>query len=157
MKVIVVGVGSMGWNHARVCSELKILAGVCDMDSESVKKVAEHFGVQGYTDLKTAIVELEPNAVIVATPTSTHVKVARIALENGLHVLVEKPLAIDVDSGKSLVDLANKNKLKLSVGHIERHNPVISFARNHLELGEWGDAITISSRRVSNHLRAIFF
>ena len=140
----------MGWNHARVCSELGHLVAVCDMDEESVKRVANNFGVKGYTDLQSAIDELNPTAVIVSTPTSTHVKVAKIALENNLHVLVEKPLAIDLESGQSLIDLARSKNLKLCVGHIERHNPVISFARKNLEIGDWGQAITISSRRVSN-------
>ena len=150
MRILVVGVGAMGWNHSRVCSELGLLAGVCDMNEESVKSVAEHFGVPGFTSVSHAISEINPDAVIVATPTFTHAEIATEALNSGLHVLVEKPLAIDIESAEKVVALAREKKLKLAVGHIERHNPVIAMARNNLKSGEWGDVLTISSRRVSN-------
>jgi len=150
MQVLVVGVGAMGWNHSRVCSELGILAGVCDMNEESVMGVAEYFGVPGFTSVSEAISELKPDAMIISTPTFTHADIAIEALNSGLHVLVEKPLAIDIESAEKIVKLAREKNLKLAVGHIERHNPVIAMARNNLESGEWGDVLTISSRRVSN-------
>ena len=59
--IIVVGVGAMGWNHARVCSELGLLDGVCDSDSESLKSVSERFGVPGFTNIEEAIEECKPS------------------------------------------------------------------------------------------------
>ncbi len=148
--ILVVGTGSMGWNHARVCSELGLLVGICDRDEGVVKKVGENFGVPGFADLQNAIDETDPEGVIISTPTSTHHDVGTVAIMNGRNVLIEKPLAVDLEEGNRLVGLAREYGVTLAVGHIERHNPVISKARESLSSGDWGEIITISSRRVSN-------
>ena len=148
--ILVVGAGSMGWNHARVCSELGVLVGICDMDEELVSKVSNDFKVEGFTNLEEAITKTNPLGVIVATPTTAHFRVASEVIRNKRHILVEKPLTKNLNDGEKLVSLAREESLILSVGHIERHNPVISKAKEFLNSGNWGDIITISSRRVSN-------
>jgi len=148
--LVVVGVGSMGWNHARVCSELGVLVGVCDRDEEAVSKVSEHFGVPGFSDLSVAISETKPSGVIIATPTSTHAGIASDVINRGINVLVEKPIASDVSEAEGLVTLAKESGVTLAVGHIERHNPVISAAKRELSKGVLGEVVTISTRRVSN-------
>jgi UDP-N-acetylglucosamine 3-dehydrogenase len=148
--ILVVGAGSMGWNHARVCHELGVLTGICDRDKNLVDKVANKFEVKGFTNLEDALEEIKPHGVIIATPTSTHYEVATLAIKNGMNVLVEKPLTKSIDNGNKLVKLARKTGVILAVGHIERHNPVITKAKIILKNKEWGDIITISSRRVSN-------
>ena len=65
-SVLVVGVGSMGWNHSRVCSDLGILCGVCDSNDDLSRKVSSNFGVPGFSDVITALERL-PHGVIVAT------------------------------------------------------------------------------------------
>ncbi len=148
-RILVVGIGSMGWNHARVCSDLGVLVGICDQNKESLKQVGERFGVMGYSDLSEAINECRPDGVIIATPTSTHYDITKKVLASGLDVMVEKPLVDQVAHGEELVSIANKKDAILAVGHIERHNPVISREKKHLENGDWGDLITLSARRVS--------
>ncbi len=149
VRLLVVGVGSMGWNHCRVCSELGILAGVSDPDHELMEKVSSHFGVPGFIDIEEALDQTTPDGVIVASPTSTHFSIAERVLEAGINVLVEKPLVSELIHGERLVSLSEENELILAVGHIERHNPVISRARTHLKQGDWGELITMNSRRVS--------
>ena len=149
MRLLVVGVGSMGWNHARVCSELGLLAAVCDSDEAQVKSVSEKFNVPHYTNISTALNKIRPDGVIISTPTNTHHSLAAKALESGTNVLIEKPIASEVCQGEDLISLAKERQLILSVGHIERHNPVIRRAKSHLESGEWGELITLNARRVS--------
>jgi len=148
--LLVVGVGAMGWNHARVCSEIGLLKGVCDRDEAAMEDVAKRFGVPGFSDLDEAIEELRPLGVIVATPTFTHFEMASKVIGAGISVLVEKPLTDDVSTAESLVRMAGERGVTLAVGHIERHNPVITEAKKKLESGEWGEVVTISTRRVSN-------
>ena len=140
----------MGANHARVCAEIGVLCGVCDYDIDAVEGAAERFGVPGYSDLDKAISETNPVGAIIATPTSTHLEVAKKLISQGVNILVEKPIAIDLESAREMIELAEEANLVLSVGHIERYNPVIMEAKKILERGDWGGVVTISSRRVSN-------
>ncbi len=149
-KMLVVGTGSMGWNHVRVCSELGFLAGVCDNDSESSKTVGEEFGVPYFTSVEEAIEDCRPDGVIIATPTSSHHQIALSALTLGAHVLVEKPITNDCATGREIIDKSEKLGLICGVGHIERFNPVIKRCKKMIDDGELGEVITISSRRVSN-------
>lgn len=139
----------MGWNHARVCSELGVLGGICDSDADQSIRVAEQFSVSGYSDTKSAMESGEFDAAIIATPTISHYDLAKKALESGLHVLVEKPIVTETAHGEELISIARESGLQLSVGHIERHNPVIQRAKLHLDSGDWGELITMNSRRVS--------
>tara|TARA_B100000902_G_scaffold384778_1_gene425339 strand:+ start:2502 stop:3482 length:981 start_codon:yes stop_codon:yes gene_type:complete len=149
MKILVVGVGSMGWNHARVCHELGVLSGVCDSNKEQVDVVSGNFRVPGYANLDDALNEIKPDGVIISTPTSSHYPLVKKSLEHGTNVLVEKPITSDIAQGEELVSLAGKCDLTLSVGHIERHNPVIERAKVCLDSGDWGELITLNARRVS--------
>ena len=149
MRVLVCGVGSMGWNHARVCSELGVLGGIFDLDQKKAESVAKQFSVNGFSNLENAIQSGLFDAAIIATPTTTHYELTRKALESGLHVLVEKPIVDDLHKGEELISIAKRKKLKLTVGHIERHNPVIKRAKSYLDGGDWGELITMNSRRVS--------
>ena len=149
-RVLVIGVGAMGWNHVRVCSEIGVLCGVCDQSISETDRVAEEYGVPGFYEVDNAIADLKPDAVIIATPTSTHYGIASKVIGNGIHVLIEKPISDDIQKAQQLVEMAREMDLVLSVGHIERHNPVISAAKKNILEGEWGDVVTISTKRVSN-------
>ena len=148
--LIVVGVGAMGWNHARVCSELGILSAVVDRDETALNAISEKFGVPTYVDFRQAILDLEPAGAIISTPTKTHYDLGVLAMEMGLNVLIEKPISDTIEKGEGLVKMARQKGIVLSVGHIERFNPVIPNAKERILNGDWGDIVTISSRRVSN-------
>ena len=149
-RVLVVGVGAMGWNHVRVCSEIGVLCGVCDQNISETDRVAEEFGVPGFYEVDDAVGELKPDGVIIATPTFTHYDIASKLIDHGINVLIEKPISDDIQKAQDLVDKARNMDLVLAVGHIERHNPVISAAKKNISEGKWGDVVTISTRRVSN-------
>jgi len=131
MRVGVIGLGSMGRNHARVLSEIADLVAVCDSRLEVM------FGYHCWssTDYNDLLDEID--AVVVAVPTEKHYEVAMAAIEAGIPVLVEKPLAGNVIDAQALVDAAEKNGVFLATGHIERFNPAIVALKDRLEqLGE---------------------
>ena len=150
LKIGVIGVGSMGKNHARVCSELENvdLVGVVDTDRTTAKKIADIFNTNAFFDYKEIIPKID--AAIVATPTSTHYKIAMDLLDEGRHVLVEKPICSSIKEAEELVKKAEEEDLVLAVGHIERHNPAVRFVRDMANRKEFGEIISLSSKRVSN-------
>ncbi len=150
LKIGVIGVGSMGKNHARVCSELENvdLVGVVDTDRTTAKKIADIFNTNAFFDYKEIIPKID--AAIVATPTSTHYKIAMDLLDEGRHVLVEKPICSSIKEAEELVKKAEEEDLVLAVGHIERHNPAVRFVRDMANRKEFGEIIALSSKRVSN-------
>ncbi len=118
----VIGVGSMGRHHARIYSELMnvSLGGVYDADPDIAGAVATEYGTNAY-DLETLLEGTD--IVSVAVPTDYHYEIVKQCLEEGVHVLVEKPFVREIEHGKELQRLAAQNGLVLQVGHIERFNP----------------------------------
>ena len=136
LKGCVIGLGAMGSNHVRVLSELqeegKIkLVGVADIKENLAKEVAERYRVNWFADYKR-LLEEKPDFVVVSVPTKLHCKVALDAIENGCHVLVEKPIAHTVKEGKKIVEAAERKGVQLMIGHIERFNPVIQEIKERI-------------------------
>ncbi len=149
VKVGVIGVGSMGQNHARVLSEVADLAGIADPDMTAGGAVANRLSVSYFPDYH-ALLREKIDAVTICVPTNLHFRIGMDVIEAGKHLLVEKPLCDDINEARRLVEAARKAGVVLAVGHIERHNPVVDSAKRHLEAGDWGDLITAGARRVSN-------
>lgn len=149
MKVAVIGVGSMGINHLRVYTELKDVevVGASDISKERLQMVENRFGVRTYTSYEELIEKEKPEAVSITVPTSEHEKVAAFCLENGAHLLVEKPIAATVEEGRRLIDLAEKFGKQLMVGHIIRFNPAMQSLKQRLENGEVGKIFQVFCRR----------
>jgi len=150
IKIGVIGAGAMGKNHSRVCAELDNieLIGVVDKNKKTAKEIAKRFDTSAFTDYKELITKID--AAIVATPTFTHFNIAMDLLDAGKHVLIEKPICNNADRSEKILEKAQKNGLKIAVGHIERHNPVVSFVKNGLEKNNFGELIHLSSKRVSS-------
>jgi len=149
MKVAVIGVGSMGFNHLRVYSELEgaEVVGASDISAERLDMVRDRFGVRTYADYEELITKEKPEAVSITVPTSEHEKTATFALEHGAHVLVEKPIAATVEEGKRLIALAEKLGRQLMVGHIIRFNPAMQSLKQRLDAGELGKIFQVFCRR----------
>jgi predicted dehydrogenase len=149
MKVAVIGVGSMGRNHARVYSELSEaeLVGVSDTDSKQAEAVAEKFGARAYTDYRELLEKEKPEAVSIAVPTALHEEVGSAALEAGAHVLMEKPISATLEEGRRLIEKAQSLGRQLMVGHIVRFNPAIRALRQKLVDGELGRIFQVFCRR----------
>jgi len=148
MRVGVIGVGSMGQNHARILAEKGLLASVADVIPEVAQAVGQKYGVKYYLSYQEML-RSDVDAVVVVTPTSTHEKVASDAIGAGKHVLLEKPMTGNSKTLEDLVRLAGDRKVVLAGGFTERFNPVVSFAKQGIHEGEWGELITAATRRVS--------
>ena len=133
IRMGVIGVGSMGFNHARVCAELESteLVAVVDSDLERAKSVAEQFHARAFADPRELLGLVD--AVSIVAPTAYHYELARLFLENGVHVLVEKPITVEAEEGRALVELARERDLVLQVGHLERFNPAVVKLREIID------------------------
>ncbi len=133
MPVGVVGVGALGRHHARHLSQLgeARLAGVCDTNPERATAIAAEFGTRSFTDLDEMLKEVE--AVTVAVPTPVHAEVGLRALERGVPVLMEKPLADSLAAADAMIAQARVCGIQLQVGHIERYNRALRAAEPYLE------------------------
>ncbi len=129
-RVAVLGVGSLGKEHARLYADLA-RSGVCrfvgvyDVHTESARMHAERLGVTAFASVEAAAEAVD--ALSVVTPTSTHFALARRLIEQGRHVLVEKPMTANADEAAELVRLAQARAVVLQVGHVERFNPVFAY------------------------------
>ncbi len=148
MKTGVIGVGSMGQNHARIYSEISDLVGVFDLDADQARKVAHRFGAKPYLDLDELIGEAD--ALSVCTPTANHFAVAMKSIRAGKSTLLEKPFTGASRQAEKLCREAERRKVVLASGFVERFNPVVAAAKDALEDGQFGKLISIASRRVSS-------
>jgi len=149
MKVAVIGIGSMGINHLRVYSELENVevVGAADVSEDRLQMVASRFSVRTYLDYQELVEKEKPDAISITVPTSEHENVASFCLEQGVHVLIEKPIAATVDEGRRLIALAEKMEKQLMVGHIIRFNPAMQSLKKRLENGDAGKIFQVFCRR----------
>ena len=133
LKTAVIGVGVQGQRHAEKLAALpgSQLVGVVDVKSDRASAVASDLGVDSIRDYRDLIGEAA--AVAVATPTSTHFDITSTLLENGINVLLEKPIATTMDEARGLVELAKEKSLVLQVGHLERFNPTVVALAEYLD------------------------
>jgi UDP-N-acetylglucosamine 3-dehydrogenase len=150
IRTAVIGVGSMGKNHARVYTELPDveLVAVADADGEIAGAVGKRLGVKAYQDYQEMLSTEHPEAVSIAVPTALHMEVAMAAMQAGADILIEKPIAATVDEAKFLIEQASVSGRKLMVGHIARFNPAIQVLKQKLEAGALGRIFQIICRRV---------
>ncbi|MBS9475659.1 Gfo/Idh/MocA family protein [Ancylobacter radicis] len=131
IRVGVIGVGVMGYNHARVLCDLPgaELVGIADPDEAQRAKVAAMLGCNAVASIGD-LIELGVDALVVAAPTHLHHDVALAAINAGKHVLVEKPIAPTVAEAEAIVAAAKAKGLALMVGHVERFNPAVEAVKN---------------------------
>jgi UDP-N-acetylglucosamine 3-dehydrogenase len=150
VRVAVIGVGSMGRNHARVYHEMgdSELVALSDPDLALGSSVAAKFAVPVFSQYTDMLRNIEPEAVSIAVPTAYHEEVAMAAMGAGAHVLIEKPITATLDEGERLIERAQQLNLKFMVGHIVRFNPAIQDLQRRLQAGELGRIFQIVCRRV---------
>src|ERR1700761_7893662 len=120
LRVVVIGAGSFGRNHARAISQISgaRLEGVLDLDLSRSASLAQEYAATSFRDLEEVFNFAD--CAIVATPTVTHEQVASALIQAGLDVLVEKPIASSSESGRRMAELARQHRRVLQVGHLER-------------------------------------
>ena len=132
LRVGVVGVGHIGKNHARLYAELPgaEFAAILDSDTAKANAIGQEFSVPVATSLDNFAAQID--AASIATPTSTHFEIARALLNQGKHLLVEKPITDNPAHAAELAELAAQRQLVLQVGHVERFNPVLGALEERL-------------------------
>jgi len=125
VRVGVVGVGYLGRHHARIYSELPgvELVGVVDINQERAKEVAELYSTTAFFDYRDLFGKVD--AVSIVVPTVIHRDIAGGFIEEGINILIEKPVTTSLKEAKELMEMANRNKVVLQVGHIERFNSAV--------------------------------
>ena len=139
LRVAVIGAGAFGRNHLRVLRELQQaeqaveLVAVVDRDSAAVAAASEKFGVPGFATIEACLAAVgRVDAASVCVPTVHHASAAAPLLAAGVDLLIEKPLAASLADADLILELARKHGRIVQVGHLERFNPAVSAARQHL-------------------------
>lgn len=150
MKIALIGVGYWGKNLMRVFCGLRVLDMVYDLDRTKLEEAKKTYPT---INIAASYKEILNNnlisAVVVATSAESHYQLAKEALLAGKDVFVEKPLALSVEEGIELIDLAKKNKMILMVGHLLEYHPAIIKLKELITSGELGKIHYIYSNRLN--------
>jgi len=133
MRIGIVGTGVMGNNHLRVLRTIPQCQVTCavDLKRENLDRACQGLDIERLSDYRQALPFVD--AVMVATPTKEHAEISRFFLENGKHVLVEKPICKTLAEADQLIDLSDRKRLVLAVGHLERFNPAVVYLHSLVE------------------------
>lgn len=133
MNVAVVGAGYLGTIHARIYSELENanLVGIVDIDTKKGKEVADRYNTQYYDKIDDIIDKVE--AVSIAVPTSYHLEASLPFIKKKKALLIEKPIAHNIEAAKAIIKEAEINDSLVQIGHLERFNPVVTFIKSKID------------------------
>ena len=149
-RIAVVGCGMWGRNIVRNFYNLNVLDTVCDIDEENRKKVLEQYpGVKVTTNFNEIINNKEITAVAIVTPSHTHFKLVKAALEAGKNVYVEKPISTVAQEARDLSELAHEKGLVLMVGHLLLYHPAVNRLKMLIEDDVLGDIVYAQSDRLN--------
>ncbi|MEI8333138.1 MAG: Gfo/Idh/MocA family oxidoreductase [Chloroflexota bacterium] len=149
LRVGLAGLGSMGRNHLRVLSardDVTLLA-IADPSEEALAEAMAVTSATGYADPLAMIAEVALDAIIIAAPTMAHEPIALAAIDRGIPILVEKPLAATVEEGLRIVGAGRAARVPVQVGHVERFNPAVIEMGRLLREGWLNTLYSIASRR----------
>lgn len=132
LRVGVVGTGSLGFHHARILRDVEDvqMAGFYELNPDRAEKVRRELGVTAHPALESLLDVAD--AVVIAVPTVEHQAVAVSALEQGLHVLIEKPMAPSLEAADRILEAAGSKGAVVQIGHVERFNPALLAANEYL-------------------------
>ena len=130
IRVAVLGTGALGKEHVRIYAQLVTqrqtdVVAIYDTNNEVARHIASKYQTHAAGSVEEAIEDAE--AVSIVTPTSTHFELAKLCLQQGKHVLIEKPMTDNAEQATELVRLAQEKNCVLQVGHVERFNPVFDY------------------------------
>lgn len=141
MKVGIVGCGKIADAHAVQIQKLDgcEIVGVCDREPLMARQLYERFPVKRFfTDVEELLSDARPDVIHITTPPGSHFEIARLCLEHRCHVYVEKPFTLNAPEAQQLVDLANRNGLKLTAGHNYQFTHAARRMRTMVESGYLG-------------------
>lgn len=129
----IIGVGSLGYHHARIARDLPnaTLVGVHDASAERLQHVEQELGVRGFGDLGALLDQVD--ACVIAVTTVAHEEVALAALRRGVHVLIEKPIAPSIEAADRILAAADRYNATVQIGHVERFNAALRACEPYLD------------------------
>jgi len=142
LRVAIVGCGKIADSHASQIQRIKgcEIVGVCDREPLMARQLFERFPIKGYySDLTTLLHESRPDVVHITTPPESHFDLARICLDSGCHVYVEKPFTLYEHEARDLISLANERDLKITAGHDDQFTHAARRMRALVRSGFLGD------------------
>lgn len=149
-NIALIGAGQWGKNHLKNLVNLGVLHSVLDTNEENIRQRRQDYPDVNYVTDETAVMEnSEISAVVIAAPAALHFEMTKKYLEAGKDVLVEKPMALTVDEGTQLVELAGEMGRVLMVGHILQYHPAVTRLKELIDAGELGDIRYIYSNRLN--------
>ena len=149
-RVALLGHGQWGRNLARNLAKLGALSMVSDPNPDRLTSVADAYpGVNAVSDPMAVLESPEIDAVVVATPAASHAALARLAIEHGKDVMVEKPLALNVRDGIDVATLAAQHGRVLMVGHLLEYHPAVEKLRELVSSGALGRIYYLYSNRLN--------
>jgi len=133
LKVGVIGTGHLGKLHVKMFKSIENceLVGIYDSNTEQLKNVTAEFNVPGTNSIEDLLKKVD--AVSIAATTTAHYEIAKKCFENGIHVFIEKPITATIKEAEELVEISEKKKLNLQVGHIERFNPALVAMEKYID------------------------
>lgn len=152
-KIAIVGTGAIVSSHLSAINKLDDceLVALCDLNEERVKALAAEHGVPYFLDYKAIPSAVECDAVILNLPHGLHAPASIFFLENGIHVLVEKPMANTVDECDAMAAAAEKSGKKLAIAHVQRYFPVNRKIKSIIDSGELGKLCMYNEQRSINY------
>jgi predicted dehydrogenase len=141
LKIAIVGCGKIADAHASQIQRVKgcEIVGVCDKEPLMARQLYERFAVKRhFGDLEQLLSEARPDVVHIATPPESHFSIAKLCLEWGCHVYVEKPFTLYADEAQRLIALANEKRLKITAGHDDQFRHVARRMRALVQSGFLG-------------------
>ncbi len=147
IRVGVIGVGSIGVHHARIFSDIEDvkLVGIVDTNTEKARELASKYHCEAYNSYMDIIDSVD--AVSIAAPTTLHFRIGSDFLKHNKNILIEKPITTTIEEAEILISEAEKRKLILQVGHLERFNAGVSMISNMVDNPQF-----IESQRLSPFL-----
>lgn len=151
IRIGVIGCGYWGPKHIRVFTEIESSAvtWVSDLHEDRLAHIRKLYPGTRTTQDFRGLLGPDVDAVVIATPVSTHYALAKEALLAGKHVLVEKPITLTSEQGEELIELAGQRERKLMVGHTFEYNPAVEYLRDYIASGKLGRLFYISGARVN--------
>ena len=153
LKIAIVGTGIIARRHVEGIAQVDDieLVAVCDINEQKAKAFSEKCGVPYFLNYKDLPSNVDFDAVIINLPHGLHCEVTEFFLDAGKHVLCEKPMANSVEECNRMIAAAERNNKKLAIGHVQRFNESICYAKKIYESGELGKLCMYTENRTINY------
>ncbi|MDB4738050.1 Gfo/Idh/MocA family oxidoreductase, partial [Verrucomicrobiales bacterium] len=148
MKIAVIGAGAWGINLIRNLRDLDVLSHVVEKELKLAKRITSEAPQAILLDKSSALLDMDINAVAIATPAQTHFKIASQFLNNGKDVFIEKPMTLNSQEAEKLVEIAEKKDCILMVGHLLLYQPAIRFIKDYIGNGNLGGVYHLHQQRM---------